>query len=128
MRTLINSRLAMLLIVVLLSVAAYGDGTVTAPSNVAPASWKIAFLCMANGSLPSETAGVSITIYYYDAAGNYLPTQNQVLSLTAAEVVSLLTTVESPVSGEAGTSVKKFRQRVTNWLIANGKIANVTPE
>jgi len=102
------------------------DGTVTTPANIAPASWKIASLNMSNGA-GNDVAGASITVYYFDAGGVNI-VQTSIILLTGAELTSFLTTIESPVGGETGTAAKKFRQRVTSWLVANGKITNVTPE
>ncbi|HMJ83687.1 MAG TPA: hypothetical protein VK504_10995 [Vicinamibacterales bacterium] len=119
--------LALVVLATLLASSVYADGTVTTPANVAPASWKIASVAMSTGS-GNDTAGVAIIVYYFDGSGNLLPNQTQTISLTSAEITSFLTTIESPVAGESGSVVKKYRQRMTSWLVANGKITNVTPE
>jgi len=118
---------AMLALVVVLSVPLFADGTVTTPISVTATSWKIGNVSMSTGAVDGP-AGISITIFYFDGAGNILSSQTQVVILTNAEIVSFLSTVESSVPGESGSSVKRFRQRVTAWLVANNKITNVTPE
>jgi hypothetical protein len=109
-----------------ITVSARPDGTVTTPTNNPPTSWKIARIEMNDGAVATDVAGVLITIYYFDAGLNVVQTTQ--ITLTSAELTSFLTTIESPVSGETGTPVKKYRQRVTSWLVANGKISNVTSE
>ncbi len=116
-----------LILALLFSFGMLADGTITTPTNVAPASWKIAAINMTTGAA-TDPAGISVTVYYFDGGGTQLPNQTQTIALTPAEIASFLTTIESPVAGESGTSVKRFRQRVTSWLVANNKISNVTPE
>jgi hypothetical protein len=101
------------------------DGTVTTPTNIAPTTWKIASVNMVTGS-GGDTPGVTITLHYFDASPALVQT-TQIL-LTNAEIASFFTTTNSAVAGESGTAVKRYRQRVTKWLVDNGKITNVTPE
>lgn len=114
-----------LVLVLLFAFAAAGDGTVTDTVSVAPATWKIASIRMQTGS-NGEAAGVWISIHYLDSLSRLV--QESTIYLTPAEVSSFITVTNSAVTGESGTAVKRYRQRVTKWLIDNGKIANVTPE
>lgn len=104
---------------------AQADGTVTTPQNIAPTTWGVANVNMTAG-LSGDQAGVVVTIYYFDGSSNLVKVDR--IGLTAAEVVSFLTMTNSPVAGESGSVVKKYRMRVTKWLIDNNKITNVTPE
>jgi len=113
--------------VLCLSLNALADGTVTTPANVAPASWKIAAINMTTGAT-GDIPSVTIVIYWFDSTARILHSETQAIILTSSEITSFLATVESPVVGESGSVVKKYRQRVTAWLVANGKISNVTPE
>lgn len=112
----------------LATLSVLADGIVTTPPSVAPTSWKIASVTEITGASATDLAGITIVIYYFDASGRLLTGETQTVSLTTAEIVSFLTTTNAAVAGESGSSVKRRRQRVTKWLVDNGKITNVTPE
>lgn len=118
-------RTAALLLSLTLATLALADGTVTTPANVAPSSWKIAAVHEITGA-NTDLAGVTISIYYFDASSNLVQSTN--INLTSAEILSFVTMTNSAVAGESGSQIKRRRQRVTKWLIDNGKISNVTPE
>jgi hypothetical protein len=107
------------------TLSVYADGTVTTPGNVAPTTWAIANIHMING-VGGDVGGISITIYYFDSSLNKVRTE--VIELSGAEFTSFFTTTNSPVAGESGSQIKRYRMRVTKWLTDNNKITNVTPE
>lgn len=119
-------KLLLLLLLVVLTPSISADGTVTTPGNISPTSWKLASISMITGS-GGDLPSVTITIHYF-VNGATVPAQTVSIALTSAEISSFATTMNSPVAGESGTAVKRYRQRVTSWLITNGKISNVTPE
>lgn len=104
----------------------FADGTITTPENIAPTTWKIAGVYMTTGS-GGDVPVVTIVIHYF-ASGSTSPDAVTAINLTGAEIASFATTIIAPVAGESGSSAKKYRQRVTAWLLANNKITNVTPE
>lgn len=101
------------------------DGSVTVPANIAPTTWGIAEVRITAG-LGGDSPAIRVTIYYFDAAPMLVRTD--VVLVTNSEVVSLITAINNPAAGESGSQVKRFRQRITKWLVDNGKITNVTPE
>lgn len=118
-------RLTGLLLSLVLAATLAADGTVTVPQNIAPASWKIAQIEMQNGA-GTDIPLVRIVLYYFDAQAVIV--RRDSILLAGAEISSFITVTNSPVTGESGSAVKRYRQRVTKWLIDNGKITNVTPE
>lgn len=116
----------------LVAATAFADGTVTTPVNVTSQTWKIGTFQVSTGADAAAgaggAAGATIVIYFFDGSGNHIRSLDAVITLTGAELLSLNTTMLSPVAGESGSDAKKWRQRITFWLTTNGKITNVTPE
>lgn len=118
-------RFAIAAALLLFATVSFADGTITTPANITPTSWKIAAVHMVTGS-GGDLPSVTIAIHYFNDSAALVQTAN--ITLTSAEISSFVTVTNSAVAGESGTAVKRYRQRVSRWLIDNGKITNVTPE
>lgn len=65
----------------------------------------------------------SITVDFLDASGNTKRTINYAIN-NPADVVSLLTAMETVRATETGNSVRKMNFRVLGWLQDNSKLVN----
>ena len=107
--------LAALLIVVLSVVAAPAqEATINAPESIAR-------MVVANVNLGRDTS--SVAVEFRTSGGE--PRLQRVYTLTnAAELVSLITAIDTPRSGETGGVLRRFNFRVLGWLVDNGKLVN----
>lgn len=118
---------ALVLVLLLVSFAAYSDGPIAvAPSSDPASTWQFIGIKV----IPSTPPSVVISVVWLTQSGRDAQLDTDLypreITLVGAEIVSFLAAI-SPAgtdsfSATAGAA-KRFRQRASRWLIDNGKIA-----
>lgn len=119
------------LVISLTSRSITADGTVTTPVSNPATSWRIASVQTNNG-VGALNPSIVISVAYLDASLAIV--RIDAISITSlTEIDSLCAQLETAAAGEdatnnPGANIKRYRQRLTKWLVDNSKITNVTPE
>lgn len=127
--------LAVIVVVAAVLCAAFAimaDGIVTTPVNNPATSFKIVGVVTSTGATGQAPPSVVISIVYLDAQSAIVRIDT-IMITSPFEIDSLCSQLETSFEGEdvsdtAGVHIKRYRQRLTKWLVDNGKITNVTPE